>query len=268
MMKAMKNMILGLLLTGAMMTTAAAQKDPGNPCGHKNGMMFHIDDPMSRNSVTFKSTAPLEDIVGTSNEITGYIQFNPSHPENGGHGEFTVPVASLNTGIPLRDEHLRSADWLNAGAYPDIKLTVKNIKNIKEVKSSGDAQTYDITFMGNLSFNGKTRYTEVKGRMTYLQESEATKQRMPGDLVAVRAELNIPLAEFDVIGPEGMGIIGSKVGETIDVEISLMASTRASSLAAEAGNPCGDKAMNPCNPCGGKSMDAHNPCGMKKSDSR
>jgi len=71
-------MILGLLLTGAMMTTAAAQKDPGNPCGHKNGMMFHIDDPMSRNSVTFKSTAPLEDIVGTSNEITGYIQFNPS----------------------------------------------------------------------------------------------------------------------------------------------------------------------------------------------
>ena len=104
-----------------------------NPCSHKDGTMFYLDDPMNRNSITFKSEAPLEDIVGTSNKITGYIAFDPMAPKKGGHGEISVPISSLNTGIPLRDEHLRSADWLNADAYPDIHL-----KSFAVAESNGD----------------------------------------------------------------------------------------------------------------------------------
>jgi len=277
-MKAMKNIIFTLLLIVSISAAVSGQEDAANPCGmkamgatdasnpcsHKEGMMFYIDDPMNRNSVTFKSTAPLEDIVGTTNQITGYIVFDPKKPKIDGHGEFSVPVASLNSGIPLRDEHIRSADWLDAGKYPDIKLTIKKIKKVKEVSNSGDAKTYDVTLMGNLSFHGNTEQIEVNGRISYLKESETTRQRMPGNLLAVRAEFSVPLAEFKVTGPAGMGLVGSKVGEAIDIEVSLMATSNAPAM-AKVGNPCGEKAA--MNPYGGKAGNVGNPCnpcGAKK----
>jgi polyisoprenoid-binding protein YceI len=192
------------------------------------GGTFHVDDPAGRNTVTFKSEAPLEDIIGTSNAIAGYLVFDPEKPKSGGHGELTVPVASLNTGIPLRDEHLRGADWLNAEQYPNIVLIITEVRNVMPVKSSDDFQTYEVTAVGQFSLKGKTAQVEAPGRITYMKESEKTKARLPGDLLAARASFELALADFGVTGPAGMDIIGSKVGETITVDVSLVANTQES----------------------------------------
>ena len=215
--------------------------NPCNPCA-KNAHYFHVEDPMGRNSISFTSTAPLEDIVGVSREITGYVTFNPEQPGEGGHGELSVPVASLNTGIPLRDEHLQSEDWLNAEKHPVIILTIDKIKSIEEVKSGDGFQTYDVVIVGDLLIHGQTKRMEIPGRFTYLKESHETKAAMPGDLLAVRAEFDVNLDDFDVTGPKGMGIIGAKVGKSIAVKISFRASSAS----------MGSMAENPCNPCGGK----------------
>ena len=122
--------MLSLLAVMMIHSSAQAQSNPCNPCS-KKGTMFHVQDPMGRNSVTFKSAAPLEDITGTSNKITGYISFDPNNPDKGGHGKLTVPVASLNTGIPMRDEHLQGAEWLDAGTYPEITLEITKVKKVK-----------------------------------------------------------------------------------------------------------------------------------------
>jgi hypothetical protein len=90
---------------------------------------------------------------------------------------------------------------------------------------------------------------EIPGRLTYLQESDLTKTKLPGDLLAARANFDVKLSDFGVTGPKGMGIIGTKVGETISVEASLVGTSAAGTMAE---NPCGGKAQNPCNPCGGK----------------
>jgi len=89
-----------------------------------NGYRFYIEDPMNRNTITFKSEAPLEDIIGTSNQITGFINFNPENPQKNGFADLNVPVSSLNTGIPMRDEHLHGPGWLDAGAFPEINLEI------------------------------------------------------------------------------------------------------------------------------------------------
>jgi len=78
-----------------------------NPCYAKRGVVFTVKDPMKRDTVSFLSSAPLEDILGTTSEVYGYIVFDPAKPERGVRGDFRIPVASLNTGIPLRDEHMR-----------------------------------------------------------------------------------------------------------------------------------------------------------------
>lgn len=186
---------------------------------------FHVNDPAGRNVVTFTSEAPLEDIVGTTNQITGWIEFDPMNPDNGGKGMLSVPVASLDTGIPLRDEHLRSAAWLNAEGNPEIQLNVVSLKNAEKVKSGEGYHTFDVTVEADFSLNGKTMRMMVPGRVTYLEESEKTKALMPGNLLAVRAEFPVTLADFGVTGPDGMDIIGSKVGETVTVEVSFRGTT-------------------------------------------
>ena len=230
-MTSLKNFGLIFLSIILMGSAALAQS---NPVSMKDGMVFKVEDPAMRNNVTFTSTAPLEDIIGRSNEITGYLVFDPMNPQKGGHGELTVPVSSLDTGIPLRDEHLRSAGWLNANEYPDIKLAIKSVKDINEIKATGEAMTYDITIIGDFSLHGITRQIEFPGRIIYLKESEATQQRLPGNLLAARAAFDVKLKDYGVTGPAGMDIIGSKVGETISIEVSLMGNSQEPEMA---GNP-------------------------------
>ncbi|MBD3257281.1 hypothetical protein GF377_02520 [candidate division GN15 bacterium] len=265
-MKAIQTIALGLALMLGLTVAASAQHNPCNPCGGKSmvsdATVFHVDDPMKRNSVTFKSTAPLEDIVGTSNQITGYLSFNPFQPKKGGHGKLIVPVTSLNTGIPLRDEHLAGADWLNAERNGDIVFEITDVEDIGVVTSSSGAKTFDVTAVGDFSLNGVTKRLSVPARVTWLKESENTQSRLPGDLLAVRASFDVTLADYGITGPKGMDLIGNKVGQSVEVVLSLVGSSVGGSMAANPCNPCGDKkAKNPCNPCGAKAMNPCNPCG-------
>ncbi len=204
---------------------AASLSQAENAIAGDAGMTFYINDAMNRNSVVFKSMAPLEDIVGMSGRITGYMMFDPDHPDQGGQGKLTLPVASLDTGIPLRDEHMQSAGWLDAESFPNIEFDIKELRNVTEVSSTPDASTYDIVAVGNFSLHGTMKHMEFPGRITYLKESEMTAQRLPGHILAVRADFTILLADFGIAGPAGMPIIGSKVGESIDIEVSVMGST-------------------------------------------
>ncbi len=221
-----------------------------NPCHAKFGQVFYFADSMERNQVTFTSSAPLEDIVGTTNQVVGYVAFDPKDPRKGVQGQFKVAVKDLDTGIPLRDEHLASKMWLDAQSYPDITFTIESAKQIYTLKNSPEYQTYRMTLVGPLSIHGRTRQVAIPARITYLLGSEKTKMKLPGNLVGVRAEFEVALADFDITGPEGMDLIGAKVGETVALEVSAFGSDRMPT------------AGNPCNPCGGKGK---NPCGGKES---
>ena len=234
---------------------------PVNPCDAKFGTVFYISDPMSRNTITFSSEAPLEDIVGTTNQITGYFVFDPANLEKGAKGRLSVPVSSLTTGIPLRDEHLQNDMWLNAETYPTISFEITKVKNVKVIKKTDNFTTYELQVSGPFKLHGKTKTIEATARITVLPESDQTKQKMPGDLVAVRTSFEVNLADFGIKGFDG--VVGAKVSESIGVAVSLMASNMDPGATAQSGagknpcNPCGGK--NPCIPCGGKNP--CNPCG-------
>jgi len=215
-MKAIGSAMLSLALVLSLPLSALAQE--------KTGTAFTVDDPTGRNTVTFKSVAPLEDIVGTSNQVSGTLHFDPSKPEAGGSGTLSVPVASLNTGIPLRDEHLAGAAWLDAKGSPNITFTFSEVRDVNPVKVTDEAKTFDVVAVGDFSIKGKTKRMSVPARITWLKESESTKQRQPGDLLAARATFEVKLADFGISGPAGMDIIGSKVGESVTVEFSVVAS--------------------------------------------
>ena len=238
--------------------SAAPQLVPVNPCHAKYGTVFHIADAMGRNQVTFTSQAPLEDIVGTTNQIVGYLVFDPDKPRRGVRGHVKVAVKSLNTGIPLRDEHLQSDMWLDAETSPDITFTIESTKDVYPTATTQAYQTYKMTLVGSFSIHGQTRQVQIPARITFLRESDKTRTKMPGNLLGVRAKFDVALADFGITGPAGMDLIGSKVGQTVGIEISAFASDT-KTTAGNPGNPCNpcggkakNKAKNPCNPCGGK----------------
>lgn len=227
-MKHSKNLLLALTLI-IVGTTAFAQGGYDTSYDSK----FYLADPMNRNTITFKSEAPLEDIIGTSNQITGFINFDPDNPKNNGFADLNVPVLSLNTGIPLRDEHLSSPMWLDAGAYPDINLKIDKVKKAKLVKETNASKTFELTVAGSFTLHGITNKISFPARLTYLKESDMTRMRLPGDLLAIRAEFTVPLADYNITGPKDMKLIGAKISEEIKISVNLMGSTVSPTLAQE-----------------------------------
>jgi polyisoprenoid-binding protein YceI len=224
----LKNTIAVLTAFAVLLAGALVFAQSGHE-GHAGEMkpVFYVQDPMGRNVITFKSEAPLEDIIGTTSQITGHIMFDPAHPDNGVHAQLTVPVASLNTGIPLRNQHLQGADWFDAAQYPDIELVVDTIQKLTTAQSTDASTTFDAEVSGRFSMHGKTVPVAFSARVTYLKESAMTEKKLPGDLLAVRADLTLTLSDFGITGPKGSGLIGTKVGETVAVEVSIMGNTAA-----------------------------------------
>jgi polyisoprenoid-binding protein YceI len=186
---------------------------------------FYVNDPVGRNAVTFKSEAPLEDMVGTTSDITGYIEFDPNNPHENSMAEFTVPVASLSTGIPVRDEHMRSSGWLDVANYSNIMINVDKVNDFKLVKEDDGSKTFDLMISGQFTLHGITKPVEMKARVTYMDENEMTKMRLPGNILAVRTDFSINLSDYNITGPKGMNIIGAKVADQINIEVSLFSST-------------------------------------------
>lgn len=178
---------------------------------------FNFADKGGRNQASFFSTTPLEDIRGLSNDVKGTVTFNVNDIKTL-KGKISVSVASIKTGIDLRDEHLRSDNWLDATKYPEITFTIKSIKDVKQLANN----KLQAKVVGDLTLKGVTKEITADATLTYLDESEQTKSRAPGDLLGVQASFNVKLSDFGVKNK----IVGQKVAENIEVSINMVGSNK------------------------------------------
>jgi len=176
---------------------------------------FNFADRGGRNQATFFSTTPLEDINGLTNDVKGTVTFNVSDLKTL-KGKISVSVASIKTGIDLRDEHLRSADWLNAAAHPEISLTIKSVGDVKVLADN----KLEAKVTGDITINGVTKEVTSDATLTFLDESEMTKSRAPGDLLGVQAKFKVKVSEFGVNNK----LVGQKVAEVVEVGINMVGS--------------------------------------------
>lgn len=209
----MKTIIETLLILLVAISISLAQGFKVKATGEKT---FNFEDKYSRNQVSFFSTTPLEDITGISNAVKGKVTFNVADVKSL-KGSISIPVASLKTGIDLRDEHLRSDNWLDAETYPEITFMIKKVADIKVTADS----KLEAKVTGDFTAHGVTKEVVANVSMTYLDESEQTKQRAPGDLLGVQATFNIVLSDY---GVENM-IVGQKVSENIEISINIVGSS-------------------------------------------
>jgi polyisoprenoid-binding protein YceI len=208
---------------------------------------FYADKRAGNNQVTFESQSTIEDFTGICNEVGGQCKLNPKNIE-GINGRFTVQVADLRTGIELRDEHLRSADWMHAEKHPALVVEIKSAESVQKKA----AETAALTLVAVCTIKGVTKDVKIPATLTYLDESPQTQKRVKGDLLRIRAEWDVKLSDYGITGPPGSDTIGLKVSDTIVVKVSVYCSTEkpAPDLKADTGGETGAGRTPPKRPGG------------------
>jgi len=175
---------------------------------------FLNDNP--RNQATFFSTTPFEDFTGLSDDIKGTATFNVSDISTL-KGSFVVTVASMKTGIALRDKDMKSEEWLDAEEYPEITFTIKKVSDVKVIEDN----ELQAKVAGDFTVHGVTKEIVADATMTYLDESEKTRAVASGDLLGVKAKFTITLSDYDVDNI----VLGRKVSDKIDVNVNIVGSS-------------------------------------------
>jgi polyisoprenoid-binding protein YceI len=208
----MKRTLKLILLTLFVVSNVFAQGFKVKATGEQN---FSFADKMGRNQAMFFSSTPLEDVTGLSNDVKGSVTFDVSDVSTL-KGSISISTASLKTGIELRDGHLQSENWLDAESYPEITFVIKNVSNVKSLEDN----KLEAKVIGDFTTHGVTKEVIAEVTMTYLDESEQTKKRAPGDLLGVEAKFSIVLSDYEV---ENM-VLGQKVSDSIDITVTMVGS--------------------------------------------
>ena len=211
----MKAIIKSLVLSLLIMTAAFAG---GFDINTKGEQTFSFKDKMGRNQATFFSTTPLEDITGMSTDVWGTVSFDIEDVENTLKGEILITTASLKSGIDLRDEHISSADWLDAERFPTISFKIKEVTGIEKIEDN----KLKAKVLGEFTLHGVTKEVESEVTLVYLEENEMTKMRLPGDLLGVRARININLSDY---GIQHM-VLDQKVSDEIKINVNIVGSNK------------------------------------------
>jgi polyisoprenoid-binding protein YceI len=123
--------------------------------------------------------------------------------------QVSIDAASIDTKEPQRDEHLRSADFLDAANYPKIEFESTGVEQM-------DSEHFKVT--GNLTIRGVSKSvtldTDFFGRQ---------KDPWGGERAGFSAKTSIDRKHFGLafnIPLDGGGfVVGDKVDITLDVEV-------------------------------------------------
>lgn len=179
------------------------------------GQTFNFVDKSDGNQASFFSRTPFEDVTGISNDIKGSVTFNISDIKTL-TGKVAVSVASIKTGINMRDGHLQSSEWLDEDSYPEISFEILKVGNVKSL--ADNKLTAKVT--ANFTVHGIKKEVIAEATLTYLEESEQTKTLAPGDLLGVQAKFNIKLSDYGISNK----LIGQKVAENVEISVNIVGS--------------------------------------------
>ena len=133
--------------------------------------------------------------------------------------EGTIDVGSIDTGVPDRDAHLRSADFFDVEKFPTLTYRSKRIEKL------GDDR-YRI--VGDLTIRDVTR--EVPLDVEYGGKS---KDPWGNERLGFFAKASIDRKDFGLAWNQVLEAGGVLVGERVDIDVELEAMKAAAELAAE-----------------------------------
>ena len=147
----------------------------------------------------------ISNVKGSFSGLTGPLSLDETDYTHS-KVEVDIPVATLSTGDPQRDGHLKSADFLDAEKYPAITFKSTNID------SKGGA---DYAVTGDLTIHGVTKPVTLAVE----DVSEPSKDPWGNHRIGLSASTKINRKDFGLTWNSPLETGGVLVGE--DVVISL-----------------------------------------------
>jgi len=176
---------------------------------------FDFKDPKGVNNIIFSLDAPLEQISGSANGISGTVTGDPDNPAEV-KGKIVVDANSLVVGNPKMREHMLGEGWLDAAKFPEITFELKGVKNVKK---EGNKGTADVT--GIFTLKGVSKEITVPVSATYLPGR--LKDRggdVDGDLLVLRSKFTIKRSDFGIKPGEHL----DKVADEIEITLNIAGS--------------------------------------------
>jgi polyisoprenoid-binding protein YceI len=112
-------------------------------------------------NVNFLSTAPLNEFNGISDKLNGLIDLSKNVLD------FYVDLNTVDTGIGLRDKHMRD-NYLNTDKYPFAEFTGK----FNAIPVLTGSSKIPVTAIGKFKIHGVERQIEVKGTLSKNSKGE------------------------------------------------------------------------------------------------
>lgn len=149
-------------------------------------------------------------VRGHFKNIAGTLDFDPERPERAS-ATVTFDAASLWSGEPERDDHLRSEDFLHVERYPTISFRSTTVEPAAR-------NEYRVT--GDLTIRGATRPVTLDVR--YLGQGRSPfDDTRAGFTATARIDRHDFGVSWNAEMPDGGVVVGAEVFITIDVEAIL-----------------------------------------------
>ena len=138
----------------------------------------------AQSSVMFKIKNFGITVDGSFTGLSGAIQFDPNQLSSSKF-EVTVNTASIDTGIELRNKHLKKEDYFDVKTYPQMKFISTKIE-------SGAGEKFTIT--GKLTIKKITK--EIK--FDFTASKNATGYKFEGEFPLNRRDYNVGDSSFSM----------------------------------------------------------------------
>jgi polyisoprenoid-binding protein YceI len=143
-------------------------------------------------------------VRGAFTKVSGTVQYDANDPSKDSL-QATIDATSVDTRVEMRDNDLRSSNYLDVQKYPTITFVSKKV----EAAGSGK-----LKITGDLTIHGVTKEVvlDVDGPSAPIKDPWGN-QRM-----GVSATTTINRMDFGVAG--GKGMIGDDISITLDIEMT------------------------------------------------
>jgi polyisoprenoid-binding protein YceI len=159
------------------------------------------------NLVVFSSSAPMEKFEGRTRQIEGRIAVDPGALGDSVSVHFEVDLASLDTGLAKRDQHMRETH-LETAKYPRAIFDGASLVHAAGVSlAAGRPVTFDSD--GTFSLHGVSRRIRVHVEAS-IQAAGA------GSAIHFIATFPVSLADYQISRPEFLFL---KLAEIQDVRV-------------------------------------------------
>lgn len=162
------------------------------------------------NLVRFESKAPLESFDGKTRHVSGHVTCDPLALGDSIDVEITVDLATLDTGIDLRNRHMRE-NHLETDRFPRAVFRGGRLHDAPAALAEGQTARFEIS--GQLELHGISRPLRVPVSVT-----------VRGSSLHVITEFPVALADFAIRRPQFLML---KLSDTQRITAELRAAAGA-----------------------------------------